>query len=53
MNFKKACDRGSYGVDCNKSCGNCHDLTQCAFINGNCLTGCVAGYKGDLCKTRE
>lgn len=53
MNFKKACDRGLYGVDCSESCGNCLDLTQCSSINGNCLTGCVAGYNGDLCKTRE
>lgn len=22
-------------------------------VNGSCLTGCDAGFKGDLCKTRQ
>lgn len=47
------CDGGSYGNECNETCGNCSDVNQCSHINGTCLTGCYAGYKGDLCKTRK
>lgn len=47
------CDRGSYGIECKETCGHCHDVSQCSNINGTCLTGCDAGFKGDLCKTRK
>lgn len=47
------CDRGSFGVACNELCGQCLDVNQCFHTNGTCLTGCIAGFKGDLCKTRE
>lgn len=47
------CDRGSYGVECNETCGHCCDVSQCSNVNGTCLTGCDAGFEGDLCKTRE
>lgn len=42
--FTSVCDKGSFG-------DNCRDKDQCSIINGKCLTGCAAGYKGDLCKT--
>lgn len=42
------CDKG-----CNETCGHCRDLNQCSNVNGTCLTGCDAGYQGDLCKPRE
>lgn len=44
-----ACDRGLYGNDCNETCGHCIDIDECFHINGTCLTGCAAGYLGDLC----
>lgn len=47
------CDRGSYGIECNETCGHCRDVNQCSNGNGSCLTGCDAGFKGDLCKTGE
>lgn len=47
------CDRGSYGIECNETCGHCRDVKQCSNANGSCLTGCDAGFKGDLCKTGE
>lgn len=47
------CDKGSYGIECNGTCGHCRDVKQCSNVNGSCLTGCDAGYKGDLCKSRE
>lgn len=50
--FLTACNKGSYGVDCKETCGNCRDLNLCLHINGTCLNGCDAGYQGYLCKTR-
>lgn len=47
------CPSGSYWLACTLTCGNCRDVNQCNHINGTCLTGCSAGYMGDLCKTRE
>lgn len=47
------CDVGSYGYDCNETCGHCRDVSQCSNINGTCLTGCDAGYQGDTCKTLD
>lgn len=47
-----ACEIGSYGNNCIKTCGECGDINQCHHINGTCLTGCAAGYQGNLCKTR-
>uniref|UniRef100_K1RQK3 Multiple epidermal growth factor-like domains 10 n=1 Tax=Magallana gigas TaxID=29159 RepID=K1RQK3_MAGGI len=46
------CDKGSYGFECNGTCGYCRDTNQCSNVNGTCLTGCDAGYEGDLCKTQ-
>lgn len=51
--FFLVCPVGFYGVACNNKCGNCRDVSQCHHITGACVSGCDAGYKGDLCKTRE
>lgn len=51
--FYTACNTGLYGTDCKERCGNCLDVYKCSYTNGACLTGCVAGYQGNLCKTRE
>lgn len=48
-----ACRSEFYGIDCIEECGQCRDIDQCHHINGTCLTGCAAGYQGDLCKTRR
>lgn len=45
------CDKGSFGVNCNSTCGHCRDLNHCFHIDGICLTECDAGYMGDLCET--
>lgn len=45
------CDKGSFSIGCYETCGYCRDIKQCSNINGSCLTGCDAGFKGDLCKT--
>ena len=48
-----ACNQGTYGRDCNKTCGHCLQQTDCHHINGTCLTGCKPGYFGELCKERK
>lgn len=45
------CERWLYGIECSETCGHCRDVSQCSNVNGTCLTGCDAGFKGDLCKT--
>ncbi|XP_065922936.1 scavenger receptor class F member 2-like [Magallana gigas] len=45
------CDKGSHGIGCNETCGQCRDVNQCSNINGTCLTGCEVGFKGNVCKT--
>lgn len=31
---------------------NCHD-NDCYHVNGTCLSGCMAGYRGNRCRTRK
>ena len=46
-----ACENGTYGNDCNNTCGHCTDKGSCFHTNGTCLVGCDPGYVGELCKT--
>lgn len=46
------CETGTYGFDCNETCGHCRDVNQCMHSDGLCLTGCDNGYQGTLCQTR-
>ena len=48
-----ACENGTYGYDCNNTCGHCTDKETCSHTNGTCLVGCDPGYVGELCKTRK
>ena len=48
--FSLACNSGTFGQECNDSCGRCLDQDGCYHTNGTCLTGCVPGYHGHLCK---
>lgn len=43
-----ACDSGSYGKNCSKSCGQCSNDT-CDHVNGTCTSECKAGYRTNLC----
>lgn len=43
------CDNNVYGPACKRSCGNCLNRKDCYHINGSCLSGCKAGYKGEKC----
>lgn len=47
------CDRGWYGIGCNETRGHCRNESQCSNVNGTCLLGCDAGFKGDRCKICE
>ena len=47
-----ACENGTFGIDCNQTCGKCLENSVCNRVNGTCGRGCDAGYIGDLCKTR-
>ena len=44
-----ACVGGTYGSDCNETCGNCKNQADCYFTTGHCNDGCDPGYEGDLC----
>ena len=46
------CDDGTFGEDCNSTCGHCVYEETCFHINGTCLDGCVPGFIGEQCKTR-
>lgn len=43
------CDNNVYGPACKRSSGNCLNRKDCYHINGSCLSGCKAGYKGEKC----
>lgn len=45
------CDIGTYGNECNNTCGHCINEDDCFYTNGTCLNGCDSGYLGALCKT--
>ncbi|XP_078575702.1 uncharacterized protein LOC144861604 [Branchiostoma floridae x Branchiostoma japonicum] len=44
---------GSYGPDCDTTCGHCYQGQTCNRFDGTCPTGesheCAAGYHGDNC----
>ena len=48
-----ACENGTYGQDCNNTCGHCLEEGYCEHTNGTCFSGCLPGYLGDLCKLRK
>ena len=46
-----ACLNGTYGKECNNTCGNCFGQGECLHTNGTCLSGCDSGFFGEECKT--
>lgn len=52
LHVSTACVNGTYGLDCNKTCGHCREVHQCFHADGVCLTGCDIGYQGSFCQTR-
>lgn len=51
--YIKECNRGWYGIGCNKTCGHCRNENQCSNVNGICETECDVGFEVDQCKTCE
>ena len=47
------CKQLTYGLECNKTCGNCSKGEQCNHVNGSCLSGCDVGVHGDKCDSGE
>ncbi|KAI0240259.1 hypothetical protein LSAT2_009049 [Lamellibrachia satsuma] len=45
------CDDGSYGINCNDSCGHCKDQSKCSVTMGSCPNGCETWYISDVCNT--
>uniref|UniRef100_A0A8W8P2M7 Scavenger receptor class F member 2 n=1 Tax=Magallana gigas TaxID=29159 RepID=A0A8W8P2M7_MAGGI len=39
----------TYGLECQRNCGNCKNKEPCHHVNGNCLNGCASGFYGDTC----
>lgn len=44
------CSKGSYGMNCNESCGSCSNVSHCSHVDGTCQSGCSPGYRHNLCK---
>lgn len=45
-----ACLAGTFGMNCNKTCSiNCRYSKRCSSETGNCIGGCVKGWKGSHC----
>lgn len=44
------CPNGYFGRKCLETCGKCLDDRKCDNVDGTCIDGCNAGFKGDLCK---
>ena len=51
--IQKACSQGTFGKECNATCGYCLDMDDCEHINGTCLKGCASGFMEPLCKTSK
>ena len=45
------CQSGTFGSNCNDTCGNCLNGTSCNRETGVCALGCADGYTGSVCKT--
>lgn len=45
------CDNGTYGNDCNNTCGHCINDESCFHTKGSCLNGCDPGFTGNICQT--
>lgn len=43
------CMPGSFGQQCNNSCGHCFNQTACHHVTGTCAKGCEPGYQASNC----
>lgn len=49
--FNLECSAGYFGGNCASMCGHCLNRTLCHHVTGNCVEGCLPGYKEPTCKT--
>ena len=47
--YVTGCDVYTYGLNCNKRCGNCSGGVQCNHVTGTCPHGCDPGMHGNKC----
>lgn len=47
------CIAGSYGENCNNSCGHCLNETACDHVTGICDVECDPGYQTPYCTEGE
>lgn len=45
-----ACSEGYFGGKCASTCGQCSNKKVCHHVTGNCIEGCLPGYKEPKCK---
>lgn len=48
-----ACSNGTFGVDCELTCGHCYVNSACDHVNGSCASGCASGWAGTVCNESE
>ncbi|KAK7089830.1 hypothetical protein V1264_024400 [Littorina saxatilis] len=46
---QQVCRNGQYGVNCNKTCGQCANNDACNKTNGHCPGSCQGAFKPPLC----
>lgn len=47
--FTIACSVGNFGINCASVCGHCSNEKECHHVTGNCVEGCLPGYKIPTC----
>lgn len=45
------CTAKTYGLECQRVCGNCRNGDPCHHVNGSCINGCDKGTFGVRCDT--
>ena len=43
------CINGTFGYNCEMTCGSCKNDRVCSKTHGTCPSGCKAGFKLDTC----
>lgn len=47
------CQDGTFGTNCNGTCGHCHKGQPCDKETGTCPKECDPGYEGLYCNKSE
>lgn len=49
--YYSECNAKTYGLECQRVCGNCRNGDPCHHVNGSCVNGCDKGTFGVKCDT--